>query len=323
MSTKILIFNQDHYNHCNATLIEGLIKNKEEYDLQIFCSTSNNYATVRGSWDHTIYDPEMLKKIYDIADIIVLPNGITLNPHAYDLSVLKDKGVFLDTNDFCGDVESPEKYKLYLKREMRVDKGYAENVFPYCFGAEDRYFYGGTNFKDIWNKKHLDLVCMMGIDDEKPWRKEIQDRLLEDYSDNENMQIGTVYGDNNDSDLITDSRNHSKYFDKMISGKISVDGYGARGANNTGRFFESIACGCALFYQTINIHFPNGFVDGEDIVLFHSAQELVDSVDHFLAHPNDLKQLAENAFERLMTYHTTERRGFEFIQLCGGHGMIK
>ena len=46
MSKKILFINNPHYNHSSATLLEGIIENKEQYDLEIYATTSYNYATM-------------------------------------------------------------------------------------------------------------------------------------------------------------------------------------------------------------------------------------------------------------------------------------
>lgn len=323
MSTNILILNQDHYNHVNATLIEGLSKIKDEYDIKLYCNSPHNYSYAPNKHDYTIYDMSIFERLWDKCDIIVMPNNFVINSDSIDLKVLNEKGVYLDTNDYAENLSDPEHFPLYLKREYALKDRYHENVFPFCFGAEDRYFYGGQNFLKIWEEKNSSLACMMGLGDHRPWRTIIQRGLSDKYWKREDMQIGSLYGDNDNSNIITNDRNHGLFFEQLLDSKISVDSYGAGKATNTGRFFESLACGCALFYQPINIDFPDGFIDGEDIIIYKSMIDLLNKVDNYLSNPSLLKSIAEASFEKTKLFHTTKVRAEYFVKLCSMKGLIK
>ena len=77
MSKKILFINNNHYNHSSATLLEGLIENKEEYDLDIYATTPYNYALIKDEWDFVVYSKELVDKLIDICDVIIMVNDIS------------------------------------------------------------------------------------------------------------------------------------------------------------------------------------------------------------------------------------------------------
>tara|TARA_Y100000310_G_scaffold345486_1_gene465545 strand:- start:3415 stop:4380 length:966 start_codon:yes stop_codon:yes gene_type:complete len=321
MSKKILFINNNHYNHSSATLLEGLIENKEEYDLDIYATTPYNYALIKDEWDFVVYSKELVDKLIDICDVIIMVND-NFNPTVVPVDVKKIKGVYLDSNDRDDYLDTPINYKFYLKREMKIGREHLENVFPFWFAAENRYFWGGRDFEKIWSKKKIPLSCMMGKDKMKPWRFEINDILKWNYETKQGWVLDTVYGGNDDDKLNTDNRNHSAFFDTLLESKVSVDSYGAGLANNTGRFFESLACGCSLFYQPITTYLPNTFTDGENIMIYDSTVNLIDKINSVIDDDKKIKDLAYAGFNHMLSYHTTKRRGYEFLEICKGYNLI-
>ena len=53
---------------------------------------------------------------------------------------------------------------------------------------------------------------------------------------------------------------------------------------------------------------PEYFVPGEDIVLYDSPETLMEQTDYYLRHENERKEIAHNAFEKTLEYHTYEKR---------------
>lgn len=53
---------------------------------------------------------------------------------------------------------------------------------------------------------------------------------------------------------------------------------------------------------------PEYFVPGKDIVLYDSPETLMEQTDYYLRHENERKEIAHNAFEKTLEYHTYEKR---------------
>ena len=51
-------------------------------------------------------------------------------------------------------------YKVYFKREKDLELEWADNVEPFPFSAEERYFAAGKDFNKIWDNKDLNLSCL-------------------------------------------------------------------------------------------------------------------------------------------------------------------
>ena len=112
---------------------------------------------------------------------------------------------------------------------------------------------------------------------------------------------------------------HYSYYDTLLKSKISIEcpqhtGFGFY----TYRMWESIANGCCYFYPTptYNVDFPNGLIDGEDFIIYHSPDELIEKIEYYLSHEEEMRTIAENGFNKLLKYHTSEVRAKEFIETC-------
>ena len=113
-------------------------------------------------------------------------------------------------------------------------------------------------------------------------------------------------------------RHSSSYYNSLLGSKINIEGQPGNGAFYTGRMMESLANGCCYFYPTpsYNVDFPNGLIDGKDFIIYHSAEDLIEKIEYYLSHETEMKSIAENGFNKLLKYHTSEVRAKEFIATC-------
>ena len=261
-------------------------------------------------------------------------DGLRIDLHEYALQYHKDKVVMIDVSDFhimeygvyAGG--HPIYSKIYFKREKNLDDEYPDNVEPMPFSAERRYFSSGKDFNKMWDDKTFKLAFLfrsVGIDERKNLINEIADR----YSSDEKCVTNNVFGRANwgtgglDEELEGVNtgdcvRHHHKYFDVLSKTKINIEGRPGNTAFYTGRMMESLANGCCYFYPTpsYNVDFPNGLVDGEDFIIYHSAEDLIEKIEYYLSHETEMKSIAKNGFNKLIKYHTSEVRAKEFIETC-------
>ena len=57
-------------------------------------------------------------------------------------------------------------------------------------------------------------------------------------------------------------------------------------------------------------------VDGEDFIIYSSGKDLVEKIDYYSSHEDEMRTIAENGFNKLLKYHTSEVRAREFIETC-------
>ena len=116
-----------------------------------------------------------------------------------------------------------------------------------------------------------------------------------------------------------DAVRHSySYYSSLLRSKINIEGLPGNGAFYTGRMMESLANGCCYFYPTpsYNSDFPNGLIDGEVFIIYNSAKDLTEKIEYYLGHEEEMRTIAENGFNKLLKYHTSEVRAKEFISTC-------
>jgi len=103
-----------------------------------------------------------------------------------------------------------------------------------------------------------------------------------------------------------------------LRSKINIEGLPGNGAFYTGRMMESLANGCCYFYPipAYNVDFPNGLIDGEDFIIYSNGEDLIDKVEYYLSHEDEMRTIAKNGFNKLLKYHTSEVRAKEFIATC-------
>ena len=233
--------------------------------------------------------------------------------------------------------------KVYFKREKDLDLEWPDNVVPFPRASEERYFAGGKNFNKIWDGKSLDVASLFRATDSES-RIEIKKIIKKHYGKNKKCNVDLmldgqirrrgaafnvvddrvrdidkkIYGFEN-NELDGTIHHHYSYFDTLLKSKISIEcpqhtGFGFY----TYRMWESIANGCCYFYPTptYNVDFPNGLIDGEDFVIYHSPDELIEKIEYYLSHEEEMRTIAENGFNKLLKYHTSEVRAKEFIETC-------
>ena len=241
----------------------------------------------------------------------------------------------------------PNDCKIYFKREKSLDLDWRDNVEPMPFASEERYFTGGKNFNKIWDDKDIDISCLFRVKaytEGADLRRGHIRRVVKEHCNvmgNIKNIIGSVYDDlsvapaekierqisgidtssykfKNDKVLGRARRHHSTYYNTLLKTKINIDGLPGQHAFYTGRMMESLANGCCYFYPKPNYRpdFPNGLIDGEDFIIYNTPEDLVERLHYYLNHPNEMRTIAENGFNKLIKYHTSEVRAKEFIDIC-------
>ena len=159
-------------------------------------------------------------------------------------------------------------------------------------------------------------------------RADVLNELISKYGEDESCITSNVFGrswEKEDIDTELEGteigecvRHHHKYFDIISQTKINIEGRPGNTAFYTGRMMESLANGCCYFYPTptYKVDFPNGLVDGEDFVIYHGVKDLIEKIEYYSSHENEMRVIAENGFNKLLKYHTSKIRAKEFLQTC-------
>ena len=254
--------------------------------------------------------------------------------HKDALDGFRDKVVTINTDDFSsvyrkyGTYEGglPQDCKIYFKREKDLNIEWPANVEPMPFSAEERYFTGGKDFDKIWDSKNLNMSCLFRANSNTD-RLPIRNELVKQYGEDKLCVMDSVFGrkKNDGLDEVLEGvdigncvRHHHLYFDAIYDAKINIEGPPGGRAFYTGRMMESLANGCCYFYPTpnYNVDFPNELIDGEDFIIYHNLDDLIEKIEYYLSHEEEMKAVAQNGFNKLLKYHTSEVRAKEFIETC-------
>ena len=323
---NLFVISPYHYCHSVATLIEGL--NKSDV-IKVLSNTNHNYCK------YPVYSLQAQTQVAKMADYVLLAHSALEEKYKGKIKPLLDEikeevNIFLDGSDYFHYEDNPDKYKFYLKRELRFStfvrtfapdstksNGQSKNVEPFIFGAEDRYFTKGQiEHSSLWETKTDDLVCIMSACEKREHRFEIMKSLEDAFEGNDKVFVGEFREGDKLEAIDTGDRHHSGYFDKLLNARISVDAYGCADARQTGRFWESLANGCLLFYQPIEPYIWNHpFIDGEDFIIYNDNKELIDKAKYYLSNENEAREIASNGYVKLLQHHTTEQRGQQFLSL--------
>ena len=46
---------------------------------------------------------------------------------------------------------------------------------------------------------------------------------------------------------------------------------------------------------------------------------MIEKIDYYSSHEDEMKTIAENGFNKLLKYHTSEVRAKEFLEICEGY----
>ena len=318
---SLFVISPPHYDHSLAAIVEGL--NKLD-DIKVFSNTNHNYF----KQSLTVLKTQI--QVAKMADYVMLCHSALESKYEELIGPLINEvrgeiNIFLDGSDYSEYQDNPDKYKLYFKREYTdisnnlFNKEVHKNVVPISFAAEDRHFTKPTApHSEIWENKKDDVVCIMSACEKRPHRFGIMETLEVNYKNNDRVFVGE-YREGDTLDTVdTGERHFSGYFQKLLNAKISVDAYGCGNARQTGRFWESLANGCLLFYQPIEPYvWSNPYIDGEDFVVYKDNRELIEKVNYYLSHEDEAQRIASNGYNKLLQYHTTDKRAAEFLSFVG------
>ena len=306
---SVFIISPFHYCHCVATLVEGLQKS----GIKVFSNTNHNYVK------NQLFNIDTAIKVAEKSDVVVLAHSALEEKYKEILLPLVNSvkvDVFLDGSDSKEYEAQPSDYKLYLKREYL---GTTEtNVHPFLFGIEDRYFaHTNKSHQEIWSNKIDDLVCIMSACEKRPWRFDIIQSLKDTFDKDDTVFVGEYREGDALTSVDTGDRHFSGYFGKLLGSRISVDAYGAFGARQTGRFWESIANGCLVMYQNIEPYrWNNTFEDGIHFISYSDTDELIEKACYYVGNPDKAEEIARKGYCHALEYHTTSCRSNEFLSLC-------
>jgi len=315
---SLFVIGPHHYCHSTAALIEGL--NKLGI-MKVFSNANHNYCK------HPVFNLDTQIKVAKMADYVLLAHSALeekykdkIRPLIYEVKDQTD--IFLDGSDYFHYEDNPDKYQLYLKRELDSTKlnGNFNNVEPFIFAAEDRHFTKTINAShhNLWEGKTDDLVCIMSACEKRPWRFDIMKSLQDAFGHSDKVFIGECReGDNlGETTIDTGGRHHSGYFKKLLRARISVDSRGCGEARQTGRFWESLANGCLVFYQPIEPYdWPYSYIDGDDFIVYNDLNELVEKAKYYIDNLDKAKKIADRGFTKLLRHHTTQQRASQFLSL--------
>lgn len=320
MKTKnLFVISPHHYCHSTATIIEGL--NKLD-GIKVFSNTDHNYCK------HPVQNFKTQLQVAKMADYVMLCHSALETKYEGRIGPLVaelqgDIDIFLDGSDYSDYEADPKDYKLYIKREINRQRLYESrvtsdvNVEPLIFAAEDRHFTKpNASHRNLWQNKTDDLACIMSACEKRPHRYGIMKSLEEAFGDNDSVFVGEYREGQTLTSIDTGDRHYGGYFKKLLNTRISVDAYGCGEARQTGRFWESLANGCLVFYQPIEPYFWNNtYIDEEDFVVYNDTNALIEKAKYYMAHPEEARKIADRGFTKLLQHHTTQQRAKEFLGL--------
>jgi len=303
-----------HYDYSVAAIIQGLNKIP---DIKVFANSDHNHCS------HPVIKLQTQKQVAKLADVTVLAHSALEGKYAQFVQPLLDEvnpDVFLDGSDYCEYEANPKDYKLYIKRELSGPQEEFSNVEPLIFAAEDRFFTKArptSTHRSIWAQKTKKMACIMTACDKRPWRFEVLDKLKKNYENDNKVFVGEIRTGEKPAALDTGDRHFAGYFDKLFDSKISVDAWGCGGARQTGRFWESVANGCLVFYPPIEPYvWPNTFEAGKHFVVYNNIEDLDSKLRYYMENDDEARTIADEGWKHMAQHHTTKVRGEEFKSLC-------
>ena len=338
---KILVICSPCYDFSVSNLIEGFIQIKRKnnnFDFRVTERSNYSYAYNMGLLhDYSIMNKDAIDYGKE-ADLIVLTSNRFVKENIEKIINRREKTVFLDGIDEEGLYRNPKEFPLYFKREMMVFNEYDyDNIIPFPFAAENRYFtcHVNGNLEEIYNldinkiefkfdHKNINLSCMFGkTDKRKQWRNWVKETIKN--MNLENCTTESIYSKSIDKTkfyIDTGNRYHYDYFENLYNSKISIDSYGADGAS-TSRFYESLANCCCIISQPIRIIIPESqFIEDEDYISFYTPKELKEKILYFMNNEEKIKNIAQNSFEKIKKFHTSEKRAEYFLRKCREHCIL-
>lgn len=270
-----MIIPSTKYDYLASSVIQGLYKN----NVKIFSTILSN--GIRNS-----YTRVRILKESKTADYIFI-FWIKYGKLDYELINKINRSsicVYIDGNDHNVKNMRMLKYcRWYFKRES-YEKDNKIGIKPLLWGAEDRYF-GNYN-----HEKTIDVLCSFGHT--RRLREQIIAVCKELKEEEHNI-------------LIEFGMPYNEYLEKISRSYITIDTWGT--GELCARFYEIIANKSCCFSQKFNINFPNKFIDGESFVEYSNIKEFKDKLMYYLNYKNRCLEIANNGYEHLLKYHTTEK----------------
>ncbi len=292
---KILYINCAEYDYLTATLIEGL----GELGHDVVCSRDSNYGKRTATSN--------IRGIAEAADLIIIGSNRGVDDHLLE-GVTNPRIVAVDGGDHATfSVSSLNRVKAVFKRELcpATEDPEKDYIYPLPFAAEKRYFVDPLD-KDI-------LVSFVANMASNPIRTSIHFRLL-------NRKHPGIFSGSTAERAYTPSTPRSNametptYRALLARSRISVNAPGA--GYDCARYWEILAARAMLFTYTPDIIIPNEFTDGVNCVTFSSMGEFEEKLDHYLARPGRVAEIADAGYRHLLDYHTTARRAAWFLKLA-------
>ncbi len=293
---RILYINSIQYDYTTATLIEGLT----ELGHEIRSSAASNYGKAIPEGEFVAFA--------ESADLIVVGSNRGAAYHLLE-NVGNQRIVAVDGNDQASIWEVPGfiRVKAIFKRELcRAEKDTEANrIYPFPFAAEKRYFVAPVA-KDV-------LVSFVATMHTNPLRHSVHVRL----GNRKHQAILSGWTNERSYSIAEPQANAIEtpgYRQFLARSRISVNVPGA--GYDCARYWEILAARAMLLTWTPDIMIPDEFTDGLNCVTFSSLDEFDQKLDHYLAHPERVAEIAEAGYQHLLAFHTTARRASYFLDMA-------
>ena len=81
------------------------------------------------------------------------------------------------------------------------------------------------------------------------------------------------------------------------------------------RVYDVLGAGGFLVTNYQADFIENGFLPGEDLIVYESKQDLISKVDYFLTHEKERVQITENGKRKIAMMHTYDNRIKEILEI--------
>jgi spore maturation protein CgeB len=86
------------------------------------------------------------------------------------------------------------------------------------------------------------------------------------------------------------------------------------------RVFDIIGTGGFLI-SNAQSEFNDLFTPGEDVILYHNPEELIELINYYLTHDKERKEIAHNGYVRIKSEHTYTNRLEQILQIVTAHSL--
>jgi hypothetical protein len=193
----------------------------------------------------------------------------------------KNTVALIDGEDYPTLSYSPEKVKVYFKREYLSDARHAANVIPLPFGAIPENFPSPS-------LEHVHPVCFL-YHETHPLRREIADTLR-------------AMGHTPSTERIPKKEYNKRLMSSLVG--ISVRGCGW----DTYRYWETAYSGRVLLSQRLGIRIPDNFLDANEAVFFDGISDFKYKLEGLLGDPNRASLIGQAGRKACLERHMSTHR---------------